>query len=125
MNKITVRCWNLIEECGGGERVEIYFTIPDFGDAHRLFTCLTCGAIFAVDPDREYYSGISFDDLRATLVCPVCETTLKIAVPYPETFSCPQTREVGHHVVDTKIPPDEDSVTRDFWDPYSTLTGEQ
>jgi hypothetical protein len=32
-----------------------FATVPDFGDAPQLFTCAKCGALFAVDPEQEFY----------------------------------------------------------------------
>jgi rubredoxin len=121
MKKRGVRCWKAEAECDNGEKVEVYFTVSDFYQADKLFTCLSCSALFAVDPDREYYSGVPFEQLCQQLTCPVCGSPLKDLVEYPKTFSCAGGKEVGHYSrFDRSIPPDDQSVVQEFWDPYST-----
>jgi len=120
MKTRNVRCWKVERQCESGETVEIYFTVPDFGDNDRLFTCLNCAAIFAVSPDAEYYSGVPFEKLRERTYCAVCGTTLKGLAAYPDTYLYPQSKKVGHFSRDDRtIPPDNEAVVKEFWDPYS------
>lgn len=124
MKRTSVRCWSDVTSCPCAERVEVVYTVPDFGDAIRLFTCLSCGAVLAVDPDREHYSRQPFKILRQTLNCPECGKSLADAVPYPDTFVCPACAEHGHYArSDKRIPAEGDSIVREFWDPYTTDEG--
>ena len=122
MKKTGVRCWEAEAESDDGEKVRVYFTVSDFYEAAKLFTCLSCSALFAVDPDREYYSGVPFEQLRQQLVCPDCGASLNDVVEYPQTFVCPGSKEIGHYYrYDRTIPPDDESTVQEFWDPYSTV----
>jgi len=115
-----VRCWKAAGRCDNGHTVEVYFTVPDFGDSDKLFTCLACAAIYVVNPDAEYYSGVPFEQLRQTTSCEVCGRTLMELAQYPETFLCIHDRELGHFFRnDRTIPPSDDALVKDFWDPYS------
>lgn len=119
MKRIGVRCWKDQERCESGDVVNVYFTVSDYGDAVKLFICLTCGAIFGIHPDTEYYSGVSFEELRKDLTCPVCHRPLKDVVPYPDTFLCPDLKHTGSYLrPDRTIPAAESSVTMEFWNPY-------
>jgi len=121
MKKASVRCWKAHAKCDSGEVVDVYYTVPDFGDQYELFTCLNCGEIFAVHPDAEYYSGVPFEELKQRLRCPVCSEPLKYAVKYPDTYLCPQSKVKGSWVRGSRfIPPDDESTIQSFWDPYST-----
>jgi len=119
MKKIGVRCWRDEAACECGQPMGVYFTVPDFGDAIKLFICLHCGAIFAVNPDTEYYSGVPFERLRKTLQCPNCGWSLENVVPYPDSFLCPDLEHIGSYSrPDQNIPLAEESVAMEFWSPY-------
>ena len=64
MKKNAIRCWSDVAVCDCGKLVTIYYTVPDYGDAIKLFICLHCGALFAVNPDAEYYSRVPLTGLR-------------------------------------------------------------
>ncbi len=122
MKQISIRCWKTQGQCESGEAIDTYFTVPDFGDSYNLFTCLKCSAIFAVDPNKEFYSGIPFNELKQNLQCPVCGESLDSIVPYPDTYICPQTKGRGSLMrMERTIPPDNLSIIYDFWDPYSEV----
>jgi rubredoxin len=119
MKKIAVRCWRDEAACECGKAIPVYFTVPDFGDAVKLFICLHCGAILAVDPETEHYSGMPFEKLRNGLECPSCRYSLADVVPYPDTFLCPDLQHTGlYSRVDRTIPPAASSVVMEFWNPY-------
>jgi uncharacterized C2H2 Zn-finger protein len=88
MERIKTRCWEVQATCACGDNVIVYLTVPDYGDAFHLFTCLRCGAVFAVDPEREAYSDLPFGDLKRRLNCPGCGTLMTGVVPYPDNFRC-------------------------------------
>jgi len=121
--KKSIRCWALKQKCQCGEAVEVFFTVPDFGDCNKLFICLGCAAIFAIDPEREFYSKIPFDELKKKLDCPVCNTPLREAKPYPENYLCSHCKTIGSFVrMDNTIPPASESVIRECYDPYAIQT---
>ena len=120
MKKIAIRCWKDVAACECG-KVAIYYTVPDYGDAAKLFICLHCATIFAVDPDTEYYSKVPFERLKRSLSCESCGYSLKDVVPYPATFLCPDSLHRGSYTrFDRTIPPDETSVVMEFWNPYDS-----
>lgn len=115
-----VRCWKAQSRCTNNHHVELWFTVPDFGDQVRLFTCRGCGEVFAVDPDAEFYAKKPFDSFRRQLSCPRCHRSLADILPYPDSFVCPQCNEVQPYArADRSIPLAEDSVIHEFFDPYS------
>ena len=116
MKKLTIRGWTKVVPCGDAT-VRIYYVLPDTFFDVRLFACTTCGALFAVDREREHYSGRPFDGLRGTLTCPQCGSSLRDVVEYPETFICPDGEE-GHFEPPTTYPPDSELVNIEVWDPY-------
>jgi len=118
MNKRKCRCFKAISNCDASSIV-LYFTVADFGDADQLFTCVHCGALFAIDPEREYYSGVPFSTIKGRLSCPECGNGLVDVVPYPDTFICPDGSEGHFSRSDNSIPPDSEAVLVEFWDPYS------
>jgi rubredoxin len=117
MKKLTIRGWSRDVTCGAAT-VLVYFVLPDTFFDVRLFTCMSCGALFGVDRDREHYSGRPFDELREKLRCPGCGGSLGDLVEYPETFLCPGGDE-GHFKPSATYPPDSELVTFDVWDPYA------
>lgn len=99
---------------------QVPFTVPDFGDAPQLFTCAKCGALFAVDPEQEFYMKRSFVGEKQKLQCPECRATLGEALPYPANFVCKSTGQLDHYEQTTRdIPADEESTVAEFWNPLS------
>ena len=91
--------------------------MPDTFFEVDLFTCMSCGAVIAVDRERERYSGMPWEQKRAIDSCPQCADSLKASVKYPETFRCPDGTE-GHFVPPKEYPPDSELVTFEVWDVY-------
>jgi rubredoxin len=116
-----VRCYPTVTQCGTA-KIPLFFTVADFRYFDQLFTCVNCGAVLAVDADREHYSRVPFEMLKRKLSCPDCGSSLETAAQYPDTFICPDG-SVGHYMRgDNSIPPDSESVIVDLWDPYSDLS---
>lgn len=101
-------------------RQRVAFAVPDFGDAPKLFMCIYCGALFAVDPDEAYYTKRDFDTHKQELLCPECNSSLASALPYPDNFRCKATNTLEHYERPTRsIPPYEESFVMEFWNPLS------
>ena len=116
MKKIKVRCWKDIAGCAGEPQQPVYFTVPDFGDAPRLYVCQKCGALFAVDPKNEHYSRRNFDVEKSGITCPECQNSLADALPYPENYRSEVTGEIEHYTRTSRvIPPDDQSFILEFW----------
>src|ERR1043166_9842661 len=119
MKKTLVRCWPVKEKCHCGETVEIFFTVPDFGDCNKLFPRLGCGEVFSVNPETEFYSHTPFEKLREKLSCPVCGTSLEKTVPFPDNYICKHCKTVDSFVrMGNEIPPDNKSTVKECWNPY-------
>ena len=120
MKKIKVRCWKAVAGCAGENQQVVYFTVPDFGDARRLYCCQKCGALFAVDPDAEHYSKRNFEEEKNGMNCPECQNSLGDLLPYPESYRNEVTSEIEHFERTSRtIPPDDQSIILEFWNPLS------
>ena len=118
MKKLKVRCWKAAAQCADGTSQTVLFTVPDFGDPPKLFTCAKCGALFAVHPDQEFYKRRQFNVDKRSLFCPECNSSLCDALPYPENFRCESTGRIDRYERTTReIPPDDESVVVELWDP--------
>jgi DNA-directed RNA polymerase subunit RPC12/RpoP len=120
MEKLKVRCWKAVAGCAGENQQTIYFTVPDFYEAHRLYVCPKCGALFAVDPEAEYYLKRDFEREKHGMRCPVCQNRLTDLLPYPESYRDESTGEIEHFDrASNTIPPDDESIILEVWNPLS------
>lgn len=120
MKKISVRCWKAAAQCADGSQQTVLFTVADFGDAPNLFMCAKCAAMFAVNPEEEFYTKRQFSEMKQKLSCPECNASLADVLPYPENFRCESTGQLDHYERPTRtIPPDNESVVVEFWNPLS------
>ena len=120
MKKVKRPCWKDTVRCESGETVEVFFPVSDFYEGDALFICPGCGAIFAVSPDEEHYSGKSFQRLKQELLCPECKNKLSDALPYPDNFRCPSTGRIERYArTPGAMPPTDASVIVEFWNPLS------
>jgi hypothetical protein len=120
MRRILVGGWSTNARCRNGHVVDIYYTLPDYGDAAALYQCPTSGDLFAVSPDAEHYIGPAWEERRALESCPSCGKELQDAPRYPETFHCPVCGIQSHfalHII--KYPSDAERQNFECWDPYS------
>jgi hypothetical protein len=119
VKRVTIGGWGKTVRCGEGHSVELFFTLPDYGDAPVLYQCPVSGDVFAVSRDAEQYVGPSWDALRETGACPECDTPLALAWAYPRTFRCPVDGLENHVELQIdRYPPDEERRHLDCWDPY-------
>lgn len=120
MNKVKRQCWKDTIRCETGETVDIFFTISDFYEGDRLFICPDCGAIFAVSPEEEHYSGKLFQSLKDKQECPECNNSLSHVLPYPENYRCPSSGRIERYAIASGVrPPIDTSVLVEFWNPLS------
>jgi rubredoxin len=120
MQKVNVRCWKELVRCDSGETVEVFYSVSDFYEGRHLFIHPTCGTLFAVDPETEYYQRKNFQQLKQTLSCPVCNKSLNDVLLYPENFRCSSTGEIESHFRSfQEAPPDRTEFVLEFWDPLS------
>lgn len=120
MRRSQVRAWRDEAHCPNGHTVEIFFTLPDYGDAPDLYQCRTSGDLFCVSPGAEEYVGPAWDQRRKSEYCPTCNESLEFASSYPDTFRCPVCGASGRYETDTNAYPDDDrSVVTPCWDPYA------
>jgi rubredoxin len=120
MKKINRPCWKDTVRCKNGETMDVFFSVTDFYEGDQLFICPGCGAIFAISPDEEYYSGKDFNFLKNELFCPECNNGLKDVLPYPENYWCSSTGRIEHYArTPNALPPSDTSVIVEFWNPLS------
>ena len=118
MKKSKIRCQIVDTVCSDGSRQGVFVVYPDLGDPPDLYCCVFCGAVFAVDPEREHYLRIRFEALRASLSCPECGESMAGALPYPENFICRSTGKLEcHHRQNQEIPSDDATAVVEVWDP--------
>jgi ribosomal protein S27AE len=119
VKRVLVGGWRKAVGCSRGHTVEIFFTLPDYGDASALYQCLKSGDLVAVSPDAEQYIGPVWDIRRSNESCPTCGDTLALAPRYPETFRCPICGTVNKIELDIdRYPDEEDRSQTECWDPY-------
>jgi hypothetical protein len=120
MKKIKIRCWQEIAGCAGEDQQPVYFTVSDFYDAHRLYTCPNYGALFANDPSQETYLDRKFDEEKSSMTCPECQTGLADVLAYPRNYRNERTGEIEHFDrLSRTIPADEQSIILELWNPLA------
>ena len=111
--------WSTEATCREGHTVEVFYTLPDYGDAPALYQCQTSGDVFAVSPDAEQYIGPVWDERRISETCPTCAEGLQYAPGYPDTFRCPVCGAPGHLALQVeRYPTDAARSSFECWDPY-------
>jgi rubredoxin len=120
MQKVKVPCWKETINCQTGDMTDLYFTFSDFYPARNLFICPTCGAIFTVDPATEHYQGKDFNEVKQTLNCPECSSSLSNLLPYPDNVRCPSIGQIEKSFRKAgEIPADRTEFIIECWDPLS------
>jgi len=119
VQRTRVGGWGKKVQCQRGHSVEVFYTLPDYGDAPVLYQCLVSGDLIAVSPDAEQYIGPPWDVKRKDESCPTCAEPLAFAPRYPETFRCPICGALNHlELTVKKYPADEERTEFSAWDPY-------
>ena len=118
MKKKLVRCYRG-KALGAKDHFEdVWFTMPDFGDCDRLYSCTNCGTLFVGNTDKEHYSGVPVQKRIEKLNCPDCSAMLPTTMqPYPQTFRM-SDGSLSHFDAGREYPPDSDSVVKEIWDLY-------
>jgi DNA-directed RNA polymerase subunit RPC12/RpoP len=120
MKKVQIRCWKEIAGFSGESQQVVYFTVSDFYEAHRLYVCPKCGALFAIDPEAEHYSKRNFEREKDGMTCPECGNGLGDLLPYPENYRNEATGEIEHFDRASRtIPPDSQSTILEVWNPLA------
>jgi hypothetical protein len=114
VNKVQVRCWRItVRGLGGGPPVELFITYPEDNSGHSLVTCLSCGHLFAVTVSKQVYVGPPLEEKLLEATCPQCDHGLNGNwAYYPETHVV--DGQVLTHARSSIIPPDEESLVREF-----------
>ena len=119
MQKKLIRCYPA-QALGAQDKLEdVVFTLPDFGYDIRLYSCLSCGALFTASGEDEHFSGVSVAARAQILSCPDCGSSLATSLqPYPQTFRV-SDGSISHFNPGRSYPPDSDSTIKEVWHLYS------
>lgn len=116
MKKVLVRCYKGFAEANGKFNIEVVFTLPDMGYYKKLFTCIHCGELFAVDQENPQLAGKPLDEFVSKEVCPKCGSSLTQTLrAYPENFLTDDGK-IGHFIPGHIIPPDSESLVMEVWE---------
>jgi hypothetical protein len=115
MKRRLVRCYRGFGSLPGRANIEVVYTIPEMY-LIKLFTCVECGEVFVIDFENPALAGKTAEQISGNTLCPKCNTSLAESIrPYPEDFRADDGR-VGHFEPDRIIPPDSESLVREFWE---------
>lgn len=118
MNKVLVHCWEIgILTPSSDQSEKVFITYPEDNSGHTLVTCLSCGAVYAVTVAKEVYVGPPLAEKLSQISCSQCARTLGGNwAYYPETHLV--DGKVRSYKRPTRIPPDEESIVREFYGVY-------
>jgi DNA-directed RNA polymerase subunit N (RpoN/RPB10) len=114
MTRVKVRCWRVEHwRAGISSPNELFITYPESNSGHSLITCLSCGALYAVDVTKEVYRGPVLAEQAARTSCWRCgrELTDNWAF-YPESYVMGGKRHSYQR--SSVIPPDSESLVVEF-----------
>jgi hypothetical protein len=116
MRTRLVRCYRGFASVAGRANIQVFYTLPDFGYSTKLFTCIECGELFVIDFENPAFAGKTAEQIAASAACPKCGKPLSETIrAYPKTFRTEDGR-IGHFEPDRIIPPDSESLVREFWE---------
>ena len=76
---------------------------------------MKCGEIFVFDMDNPNAHDKNMKDIVINMTCPTCGALLMDFIKeYPKYFVCEYG--VGHFVPDNIIPPEAESLIKEFWE---------
>ncbi len=111
-----VRCYRGFAAAHGKFNIKVFYTVPDFGYFNKLFTCMACGEIFVIDMENPKLAGKTAPEVAGDTACPKCGKLLRETMrPYPEYFRTEGGQE-GHFEPEPIIPPDSESLIKEFWE---------
>ena len=119
MKKSLVRCWAVSNPRPGIHTVDsLWTTYPEDNTGHRLISCLNCGHVYAVGVASMVYVGPPLDEKLKELKCISCGRGLsETCAPYPESYVV--DGGIVHFERQRTIPPDAESVVKEFDEIYS------
>jgi hypothetical protein len=113
MKARLVRCYRGFASLPGRCNVEVYYTIPEMFVA-KLFTCIECGTVYVIDFENPALAGRDVQEVVRKTMCAKCGRPLGETIrPYPESFRT-EDGQIGHFEPDHLIPPDSDSLVKEF-----------
>ncbi len=114
MKSRLIRCYRGFAALPGKANIEVFYTLPDFGYSNKLFTCIECGELFIIDFENPNFAGKTAEQITTNALCPKCGKRLGETIrAYPENFHAEDGR-VGHFKPDHIIPPDSESIVKEF-----------
>jgi hypothetical protein len=114
MKTRLVRCYRGYASLPDRANIEVFYTIPDMGYFIKLFTCIECGELFAIDLGNPNFAGKTAEQLAANASCPRCGAPLGETIqPYPEIFRA-DDGQLGGFRPERIIPPDSESLIKEF-----------
>jgi DNA-directed RNA polymerase subunit RPC12/RpoP len=114
MKPRLVRCYRGFASLPGKANIEVFYTVPDFGYGKKLFICIECGELFIIDFENPNVAGKTAEQIAANARCPKCGKRLEETIrAYPESFRADDGR-VGYFEPDRIIPPDSESMVKEF-----------
>ena len=111
-----IRCYRGFAWVPGKFNIDIFYTTSDFGYGKQLFTCIECGELFVIDFENPSFAGKTAEQIAADATCPKCAKALQETIrSYPQNFRA-EDGQIGHFEPDRIIPPDSESLVKEFWE---------
>jgi hypothetical protein len=122
MNKRGIRCYvAFVQVAPTVYNYPVYCMIFEGWSCFSLGTCISCGEIFVIDWENPATKGLSIKEVASINKCPTCGSLLKDTVKnYPESIKLPNG-QVGTFKPDNYLPPDNETIVKDF---YEIIPGE-
>lgn len=117
MNKVLVRCWEVLNYVHDDSPHKLYITYPEDNSGHDLICCMSCGAVYAVTVAKEVYVGPPLPEKVKGLKCVNCRNLLEDNYSfYPETYVINGLRY--SFVRALEMPDDNLAITKEFYGIY-------
>lgn len=110
MDKVKLRCFKEFAQVYPGVfNHPVYFTIFDGYVSFKLYTCINCGELFAIDLENPHIADMTAKKIAGDQSCPTCNDSLKRTLEeYPKTIRLADGR-LGSFDPGNYIPPDDAS----------------
>lgn len=94
----------------------VYFIGYEGWSNFSLATCTNCGELFVIDWENPATKGLTITDIVSIKKCPTCNFLLKDTIQdYPRVIRL-SNGLIGSYIPDNYIPPDEESIIREFFE---------